>query len=242
VTLEQYGRVKGILCCKLFQWVPTKKFGRLILFGESSLSRNTVIASALGKSLGISRATPGLIAMCCIFAIYAVSPDSELRPIGDKSGIPYAQFYRDYKKHLLLGAHKSHVKAVLEWFQSEVFAGVDPSVPIRPGANDGDYNEEFDAMYFATDDEEEPAGREPELTSHMAQLAFGDEPPVPLASAQINATPDGALVQVGDPAPLTVAKASEKSASKEPVLSPVALELPLQGRRTSSRRAAQKSK
>lgn len=179
-----------------------------------------------------------------------LSPDSELRPVGDKSGIPYAQFYRDYKKHLMLRADKPDVQAVFALFQSESFAGVDPSVPIRRGTDDHDYEGEFDDMFNDSDHDE------PELISHMSQLDIHDKgEPQPLVQPQTPQPP----VQIdevqgetqappsdGDPQipPIPAVASKEPSATKKrvsrSVKPPAVLEQPVQTRRVSTRKAGQK--
>ena len=190
--------------------------------------------------------------MCCIFvspfdkynvclcwdtfqAIYAISPDPELWPVGDKSNISYGTFFHEYKKHLLLGAHKPQVQMILDWFQAEVFAGVDPSVLIHQGAND--YNDEFDVMYFAddndpkptddnpkpTDDDAQPTDCEPELSSQLDQLSIWDKPQSLLPSVEIIATLDSPQAPASgeDPSvpPTTVVAKKGKKGKKTPVLS-----------------------
>ena len=189
-------------------------------------------------------------------------PDPELQPVGDKSNIPYGTFFHEYKKHILLGAHKPQVQMVLDWFQVKVFARVDPSVLIHQGAND--YNNEFDAMYFADDDDPKPADDdpkpadddaqfcEPELSSQLDQLSIQDEPQSLSPSVEIIATSDSPQAPASgeDPSvPLTTAVAKKgKKGKKTPVLSeegelPIALELPVvQGRRTSAHKTSAQKK
>jgi hypothetical protein len=87
-----------------------------------------------------------------------VSPDTEFRRLGDKSGVNYLQMFRDYKKFIIAKADTPAMQRTITYLNKEVFLGMGSSSDDRQEDVGEDHTDQLAAAiagFGLGDDDEE---------------------------------------------------------------------------------------